>query len=70
MSKAANWMGLGLENVVKIRTNRFGQMIPTELEAAINKTKEEGKVPLAVNATVGTTVLGAFDDLEAIAEVS
>ncbi|ODM94405.1 Acidic amino acid decarboxylase GADL1 [Orchesella cincta] len=68
-SKAANWMGLGLENVVKIKTNRFGAMIPMELEAAIKKNRAEGKIPLVVNATAGTTVLGAFDDLESIADI-
>lgn len=62
-------MGLGLENVVKVKTNRFGQMIPAELETAIKQTRQEGKIPLIVNATAGTTVLGAFDDLEAISEI-
>lgn len=63
-------MGVGLENVVKVKTNRFGQMIPGELEMAIKQSKSEGKIPLVVNATAGTTVLGAFDDLLAISEVS
>ena len=56
-------MGLGTDNVTKIRTDSAGRMIPEELELAINKTLEEGKVPMMVNATSGTTVCGAYDDL-------
>ena len=56
-------MGLGTDNVIKIRTDSAGRMIPEELELAINKTLEEGKVPMMVNATSGTTVCGAYDDL-------
>ena len=56
-------MGLGTDNVIKIKTDSAGRMIPEELELAINKTLEEGKVPMMVNATSGTTVCGAYDDL-------
>ena len=56
-------MGLGTDNVIKIKTDSTGRMIPEELKLAINKTLEEGKVPMMVNATSGTTVCGAYDDL-------
>ena len=56
-------MGLGTDNVIKIKTDSAGRMIPEELDLAINKTLEEGKVPMMVNATSGTTVCGAYDDL-------
>ena len=56
-------MGLGTDNVIKIKTDSAGRMIPEELELAIIKTLEEGKVPMMVNATSGTTVCGAYDDL-------
>ena len=56
-------MGLGTDNVIKIKTDSAGRMIPEELELAIIKTLEEGKVPMLVNATSGTTVCGAYDDL-------
>ncbi len=65
----ANWMGLGLDNVVKVKTSMKGSMIASELEAAVQTCKGERKVPFAVMATAGTTVLGAFDPLEEIAEV-
>ena len=56
-------MGLGTDNVIKIKTDSAGRIIPEQLELAINKTLEEGKVPMMVNATSGTTVCGAYDDL-------
>ncbi len=41
----------------------------TELEAAIVAAKAKGGIPFFVGTTAGTTVLGAFDPLPAIAEV-
>jgi len=49
--------------VIKIRSDSSGRMIPEELESAIRKSIDEGKVPMMVNATSGTTVTGAYDDL-------
>lgn len=40
-----------------------------DLEAAIQCSLAEGVVPLLVNATCGTTVLGAFDPVSEIADV-
>ena len=67
--KGANWMGIGTDNVVKVKTNEKGEMIPEELDKQIQKCINDGKVPLAVNATSGTTVLGAYDDLKALSNV-
>lgn len=69
MAKAAHWIGLGTENLIEVATDDSGQMIPSELEKAIKKSTEEGKKPFFVNATCGTTVLGAFDPLESLADV-
>ena len=55
---------------MKIPVDSKGHMIPEELEKAIEKSKSEGKVPFFVNATSGTTVLGAFDPLKEIAAVA
>ena len=44
-------------------------MIVSELEKAVTSVKKEGKCPLAVIATAGTTVMGAFDPLTEIAAV-
>ena len=44
-------------------------MIPEELDKCIEKVKSEGRVPFFVNATSGSTVLGAYDDLDKLSEV-
>ena len=62
-------MGIGTDNVVKVKTNEKGEMIPDELDREIQKCISEGKVPLAVNATSGTTVLGAYDNLKGLSNV-
>jgi len=67
--KGANWMGIGTDNVLKVKTDYAGRMIPSELKKSIQMAIDDGKVPLAVNATSGTTVLGAYDDLSSLAEV-
>lgn len=68
--KAANLLGIGMENVVKVKTDRLGCMIPQELEAAIIHSLSDGKTPFLVGATAGTTVLGAFDPLPSIAQIT
>merc|ERR1712156_1389304 len=67
--KGANWLGMGVDNVVKVLTDSGGRMIPDELDKALDNVKAGGRVPFFVNATSGSTVLGAYDDLEALAEV-
>lgn len=44
-------------------------MIPEELNKSIENVIKEGRQPFFVNSTAGTTVLGAFDDFEKIANV-
>nr|CAD7420060.1 unnamed protein product [Timema poppensis] len=44
-------------------------MIPEELERLVLERKSRGHIPFFVNATSGTTVLGAFDPLEPIADI-
>merc|ERR1719370_185412 len=38
--KGANWMGLGVDNVVKVKTDSGGRMIPAELENALTDMKK------------------------------
>lgn len=44
-------------------------MISADLEEKILESINQNKQPFYVNATAGTTVLGAFDDLNAIADI-
>lgn len=44
-------------------------MITNELIKSIQEEKDAGRYPLLVNGTAGTTVLGAIDELDEIADV-
>jgi sulfinoalanine decarboxylase len=67
--KNAAFMGIGREQVRYITANDLGEMQPAELEKAIGDDIAAGYTPFFVNVTAGTTVLGAFDDIEAIHEI-
>lgn len=67
--KAAGIIGLGRRNVIDIAVDGEGRMDPAALAAAIDADLAAGHVPVAVNATTGTTVQGAFDPVDAIADV-
>ena len=68
--KAANLLGIGINNLVKVKSDVDGKMIPEALEAAIQQSLSEEKAPFFVGATAGTTVLGAFDPLPNLAEIT
>lgn len=61
--------GLGTENCVMVPSDEHGKIIPSELERLILERKARGQIPFFVNATAGTTVLGSFDPLNAIADI-
>ena len=69
MKKSAHWLGIGTDNIISVPADDQGRMLPDELDKAILQSVEKGKVPFFVNATAGTTVLGAFDPLWSVAEV-
>jgi len=69
MKMAAMVCGLGTSNCVYIPSDKAGRIIPAELERIILEQKANGKYPIMVNATAGTTVLGAFDPISEIADI-
>lgn len=62
-------MGIGSDNVYAIETDECGKLKPDHLESEIKRSLSEGALPFMVSATAGTTVLGAFDPLEKIADL-
>ena len=44
-------------------------MLVSELEVKLVQAQSEGRQPFLVVATAGTTILGAFDDINDIADV-
>ncbi|CAJ2509552.1 Uu.00g145780.m01.CDS01 [Anthostomella pinea] len=70
VEKAAATCGMGSAAVLSVAVDGSGQMIPSALRSAILKAKDEdGRTPLYVNATAGTTVLGSYDPFAALADV-
>ncbi|KAI9666481.1 MAG: hypothetical protein M1821_004417 [Bathelium mastoideum] len=78
IAKAAAVLGLGQRSVRSVPVDARGRMTGAALATAVQEVRssaeggEEGKgkgTPFFVCATAGTTVLGAFDELDAIADV-
>uniref|UniRef100_A0A8C0A7F2 Glutamate decarboxylase 1 n=2 Tax=Bovinae TaxID=27592 RepID=A0A8C0A7F2_BOSMU len=69
IKKAGAALGFGTDNVILIKCNERGKIIPADLETKILEAKQKGYVPLYVNATAGTTVYGAFDPIQEIADI-
>jgi sulfinoalanine decarboxylase/sulfinoalanine decarboxylase/aspartate 1-decarboxylase len=61
--KNATFMGIGRNQVRYVPTDSYGRMIPAKLEEQLIEDISLGYHPFFVNATAGTTVLGAFDEL-------
>ena len=68
--RAASVAGLGTAAAIAVPTDVVGRMVPEELARAVARARGEGKTPFMVVATSGTTVAGAFDPLDAIAEIA
>lgn len=67
--KNMGFAGVGEQNLRKITTDVSGQMDINALTSAIEKDLAAGHTPFLVIATAGTTVCGAFDPIEKIADV-
>jgi len=69
-SIASNVIGIGQSNLIKVRCNEDGQMLPESLDDEIQRALNNGQTPFAVLATSGTTVRGSFDPLREIASIA
>src|ERR1700686_2190773 len=69
VEKAGMVLGVGQDNVVKIRTDAAFRMDPSELRRAIERDRGEGHVPFAAVATAGTTSVTAVDPVPEIAAI-
>ncbi|SEE40959.1 sulfinoalanine decarboxylase [Tenacibaculum sp. MAR_2010_89] len=69
-SKNVSFTGIGRNNIRYIKADSKGRMIPELLEEQIIKDINKGFIPTYVNATAGTTVLGAFDPIDDIANIT
>lgn len=70
IAKNASFCGIGRNNIRYIKADSKGRMIPELLEAQIIADMRDGLIPAFVNVTAGTTVLGAFDPINEIADIT
>ncbi|CAO3650076.1 unnamed protein product [Mucor fragilis] len=70
IDKSAQVMGLGTDNIVKVPVDDIGRMQVDELERLLLLSIEKGETPFFINATAGTTVLGAFDPIRKISALA
>lgn len=70
MQKAVTALGIGTDNLIAVETDSNGCMKIGALQTEIDRAVESNKQPLMINATAGTTVVGAFDDIAALSEVA
>lgn len=64
MDKAANILGIGTDQLIKISVNSSGEMSVEDLESALDRVVANGGSPFFVGATAGTTVRGAYDPIK------
>lgn len=69
-AKNVSFAGMGRNNLRYIPADSLGRMIPEKLEEQIQQDIADGYIPTYVNATAGTTVLGAFDPIDKIADIT
>jgi len=64
VANAANMLGIGADQVIKVATNERNEMLVDAFRAEVEGCKERGLRPFAAVATMGITVTGGFDPLE------
>ncbi|WP_428743595.1 pyridoxal phosphate-dependent decarboxylase family protein [Tenacibaculum sp.] len=70
IQKSAALLGMGYDAVIPVKVDKKMQMDANELVLAIEKTKQEGNIPIAVVATLGTTDYGSFDPIQTIGKIA
>ena len=69
VTRAVELLGIGSNNLRAIEIDGLRRMVPAALDAAIAADLDAGVTPVAVVVTAGTTLTGAIDPIEAIADV-
>ncbi|KAK5995613.1 L-aspartate decarboxylase dtxS4 [Cladobotryum mycophilum] len=69
VEKSAMICGIGASNVLAVPVDEEGRMIPEALRDLAQHAKDDGKTPLYVNATAGTTVKGSFEPFEEVSRI-
>lgn len=67
--KNAAFMGVGRDQIRYVNSDDQGKMRMDHLQELISEDRANGHQPFLVIGTAGTTVMGAFDPMEGIAEI-
>lgn len=67
--KAVELLGLGSDSLRLVPVNDGFQIDLEALKAAIAQDRQEGHLPFCIVGAAGTTNTGAFDDLDALADI-
>ena len=70
LSRAANILGLGVDAIYPIDTDDIGRIKPSHLREQIAQSRADGRHPFFVCSTAGTTVAGAYDPIEPVADIA
>ncbi|WP_197740106.1 hypothetical protein [Vibrio taketomensis] len=67
MLNSTDWMGLGMDNIIKVRTDVHSNAMDLEHLEEILKECRDNDIPVAsVVCTMGTTDANAFDPVEGV----
>ena len=69
IERAVEVLGIGSANLRGIAIDQHRRMDPSALRSAIERDLADGRTPIAVVATAGTTITGAVDPIGEIASV-
>lgn len=69
IERAAELLGIGSVNVRTLPIDANRRLVPASVAEAIRVDRAEGRVPVAVVATAGTTLTGAVDPIDALADI-
>jgi aromatic-L-amino-acid/L-tryptophan decarboxylase len=69
VTRAVELLGIGSDNLRAVALDGLRRMRPESLAEAIDRDRAGGVTPIAVVASAGTTLTGAVDPLDAIADV-
>ncbi len=68
--KAADVLGIGRQQLLRLPADRLGRLSPEAARRAILQERARGSLVLALVGVAGTTDCGSIDPLEALAEVA
>ena len=69
VTRAVELLGIGSDNLRAIPLDGLRRMRPEALAIAVDRDRRDGVTPVAVIATAGTTLTGAIDPLDDVADV-